>query len=109
MTVPASCRFPMTPFGREPAQDAAHLGAPPRRGVPSADNGPGDSTPSAMFGWTGLDDRTHSAGAEGTQALTGINAWWTAFDARYMQPVFGGPQAQQQQQQAEASSPRSHL
>lgn len=84
-------RVAMTPFGREAAQDRAHLPGTPNGHRGGPDNGPGDSTPAAMFGWTGLDERTQSA--EGVQyPVTGINRWWIAFDARYMQPVFGGPQ-----------------
>ena len=52
-----------------------------------SDNGPGESTPSAAFGWTGLDERTSS----GHRPAGRINRWWTTFDAAYMQPVFGGP------------------
>jgi hypothetical protein len=85
----------MTPFGREAAQGVPH--APPgRRGsrssMTAADNGPGDSTPAAAFGWTGLDERAQSSDGGGGG---GINRWWVAFDARYMQPVFGGPQPAQ--------------
>ena len=77
----------------------------PRRVHNAADNGPGESTPSAAFGWTGLDERT-SSGAGAALGTGRINRWWVAFDARYMQPVFGGPQ-HQTPNASTGNSPRS--
>ncbi|EIE24491.1 hypothetical protein COCSUDRAFT_46826 [Coccomyxa subellipsoidea C-169] len=73
-------RAAQTPFGWQAAQGSADAQQHP-------DNGPGESTPSAAFGWTGLDERTSS----GHRPAGRINRWWTTFDAAYMQPVFGGP------------------
>ncbi len=92
----SSCRPALTPFAQEGMQSQAHELAPLTRSVPRgahdpADNGPGESTPAAAFGWTGLDERT-SSGAGAALGTGRINRWWVAFDARYMQPVFGGPQ-----------------
>ncbi len=78
--MPLPCRAAQTPFGWQAAQGSADAQQHP-------DNGPGESTPSAAFGWTGLDERTSS----GHRPAGRINRWWTTFDAAYMQPVFGGP------------------
>ena len=62
----SSCRPALTPFAQEGMQSQAHELAPltrhhePRGARSAADNGPGESTPAAAFGWTGLDERTSS-------------------------------------------------
>ncbi|CAL8467488.1 g7026 [Coccomyxa elongata] len=76
-----SGRAAQSPFGWEAAQGSSNGERRP------SDNGPGESTPSAAFGWTGLDERSSS----GQRPAGRINRWWTTFDAAYMQPVFGGP------------------
>ncbi|KAK9909394.1 hypothetical protein WJX75_001559 [Coccomyxa subellipsoidea] len=76
-------RAAQSPFSWQAAQASSSDMADQRH----SDNGPGESTPSAAFGWTGLDERTSS----GHRPAGRINRWWTTFDAAYMQPVFGGP------------------
>jgi hypothetical protein len=88
---------------REIQQSVPHEPRSARDTRHAADYGPGESTPAAAFGWTGLDERR--SGDAGTALGTGaINRWWVAFDARYMQPVFGGPQ---HLESSATNSPRS--
>ena len=112
MAVMLWCRPAITPFAQEGMQSQMQDMHPSaqhetrRSSQHAADNGPGESTPAAAFGWTGLDERT-SSGAGAALGTGRINRWWVAFDARYMQPVFGGPQSPEASSGNTPRSPRS--
>ena len=48
-----------------------------------------------------------SCGAGAALGTGRINRWWVAFDARYMQPIFGGPQSPEASSGNTPRSPRS--